>query len=198
MVADRDTSDAHNANNDNHDRAAGGVGGGGGRSGNDNAKGGGGRVKGTGNDMSDSGTGNDMSDSSTGNDVSDGGGGDGEAGFRDARCGCSRVSADITIVQHLSAEGTDAFAQIDGGAVIPPSVLEEYFCNARITGVVFSSEGMPLWHGHAKRRATKAQMNALRARYGACGGCGANMWRGSTRLAVAMSGSVRLAEVADA
>ncbi|MCY4663589.1 MAG: HNH endonuclease signature motif containing protein, partial [Acidimicrobiaceae bacterium] len=97
-------------------------------------------------------------------------------GSRGARCGCSRVSADITIVQHLSAEGTDAFARIDGGAVIPPSVLEEYFCNARITGVVFSSEGMPLWHGHAKRRATKAQMNALRARYGACGGCGANMW----------------------
>ncbi len=102
--------------------------------------------------------------------------GNGGADDRGARCGCSRVSADITIVQHLSAEGTDAFAEIDGGAVIPPSVLEEYFCNARITGVVFGSEGMPLWHGHAKRRATKAQMNALRARYGGCGGCGANMW----------------------
>ncbi|MCE2511058.1 MAG: DUF222 domain-containing protein [Acidimicrobiia bacterium] len=157
--ADRDTNDAHNANNDNHDRAAGGVGGGGGRSRSDNTKGGGVTVKG-----------------GTGDDVSDGGVGDGEAGFRGARCGCSRVSADITIVQHLSAEGTEALAQIDGGAVIPPSVLEEYFCNARITGVVFGSEGMPLWHGHAKRRATKAQMNALRARYGACGGCGANMW----------------------
>jgi len=53
---------------------------------------------------------------------------------------------------------------------------EEHFCNARITGVVFSSEGVPLWHGHARRLATRAQMNALRARYGACGGCGANMW----------------------
>ena len=91
-------------------------------------------------------------------------------------CGCGRVSADITIVQHLSADGTDAFAEVAGGGVIPPSVLEEHFCNARITGVVFSSEGVPLWHGHAKRRATKAQMNALRALYGACGGCGADMW----------------------
>ena len=91
-------------------------------------------------------------------------------------CGCGRVSADITIVQHLSADGTDAFAEVAGGGVIPPSVLEEHFCNARIKGVVFSSEGMPLWHGHAKRRATKAQMNALRALYGACGGCGADMW----------------------
>ena len=94
-----------------------------------------------------------------------------------SKCGCSsRPSADITIVQHLSAEGTDAFAEIAGGGVIPRSVLEEHFCNARITGVVFNSEGMPLWHGHAKRRATKAQMSPLRARYGACGGCGANMW----------------------
>ena len=96
---------------------------------------------------------------------------------RGGKCGCSsRPSADITIVQHLSADGTDAFAEIAGGGVIPQSVLEEHFCNARINAVVFSSEGMPLWHGHAKRRATKAQMSALRARYGACGGCGASMW----------------------
>ena len=87
-----------------------------------------------------------------------------------------RPSADITIVQHLSADGTDAFAEIAGGGVIPPSVLEEYFCNAEIKGVVFSREGLPLWHSHAKRLATKAQMSALRALYGACGGCGADMW----------------------
>ena len=93
------------------------------------------------------------------------------------RCQCGgRPSADITIVQHLSADGTEAFAEVAGGGVIPQSVLEEHFCNAQIKGVVFSGEGVPLWHGHAKRRATKAQMNALRARYGACGGCGADMW----------------------
>ena len=93
------------------------------------------------------------------------------------KCGCgSRASADITIVQHLSAGGTDAFAEIAGGGVIPRSVLEEYFCNAAIKGVVFSHKGVPLWHGHTKRLATKAQMNALRARYGGCGGCDANMW----------------------
>ena len=102
-------------------------------------------------------------------DVNRGGGG--------GKCGCGRrPSADITIVQHLSADGTEAFAEVAGGEVIPPSVLEEYFCDARIKGVVFSGEGVPLWHGHAKRLATKAQMNALRARYGACGGCGVDMW----------------------
>ena len=93
------------------------------------------------------------------------------------RCGCGgQPLADITIVQHLSSDGIDAFAEVAGGGVIPQSVLEEYFCNARITGVVFSGEGVPLWHGHTKRLATKAQMNALRARYGACGGCDADMW----------------------
>ena len=100
-------------------------------------------------------------------------------GFGDGgdKCGgVSRPSADITIVQHLSADGTAAFAEIAGGGVIPPSVLEEYFCGARIKGVVFSREGLPLWHSHAKRLATKAQMSALRTRYGACGGCGADMW----------------------
>ena len=73
-------------------------------------------------------------------------------------------------------DGTDAFAEIAGGGVIPPSVLEEYFCGARIKGVVFSHEGLPLWHSHAKRLATKAQVSALRALYGACAGCGADMW----------------------
>ena len=91
-------------------------------------------------------------------------------------CGSRKPSADITIVQHLSVDGTDAFAEVAGGGVIPHSVLEEHFCNAAIKGVVFSSEGLPLWHGHTKRIATKAQMNALRVRYGACGGCGADMW----------------------
>ncbi len=103
--------------------------------------------------------------------------GDSRSGAAGNRCGCGgRPSADITIVQHLSADGTEAFAEIAGGEVIPRSVLEEHFCNARIKGVVFSSEGVPLWHGHSKRVATKAQTNALRARYGACGGCGADMW----------------------
>lgn len=105
-------------------------------------------------------------------------GGDEVDGEADAnKCGCgNRPSADITIVQHLDADGTKAFAEIAGGGVIPQSVLEEHFCNAPIRGVVFSGEGVPLWHGHTRRRATKAQMHALRTRYGACGGCGADMW----------------------
>ncbi|MCY4422129.1 MAG: DUF222 domain-containing protein, partial [Acidimicrobiaceae bacterium] len=83
-----------------------------------------------------------------------------------------RSSADITIVQHLDAEGDKAFAEIADGGTIPPSVLEEHFCNARIVGVVFNGKGQPLWRGPALPRPTKAQMDALIARYGGCGGCG--------------------------
>ena len=81
-------------------------------------------------------------------------------------------SADIAIVQHLSPDGDKAFAEVSGGGVIPPSVLEEHFCNARIVGIVYSSKGVPLWRGPALPRPTKAQMDALIARYGGCPGCG--------------------------
>ena len=81
-------------------------------------------------------------------------------------------SADVAIVQHLSPDGDKAFAEVSGGGVIPPSVLEEHFCNARIVGIVYSSKGVPLWRGPALPRPTKAQMDALIARYGGCPGCG--------------------------
>ena len=89
----------------------------------------------------------------------------------DARPG-SGPSADICIVQHLNADGTKAFSEIAGGATIPQSVLDEHMSNAEITGIVFSDKGMPLWQGHTKSVATKAQKRALTARYGGCGGCG--------------------------
>jgi hypothetical protein len=134
-----------------------------------------GGVAGTGrrtSDTGDSGVGGSGRSTSTSTSTSISGSSDGGGKY-----GCGgRPSADITIVQHLSADGTDAFAEVAGGGTIPQSVLEEHFCNAAIRGVVFSGEGVPLWHGHTKRLVTKAQMNALRARYGACGGCGADMW----------------------
>ncbi len=81
-------------------------------------------------------------------------------------------SADVAIVQHLSPDGDKAFAEVAGGAAIPPSVLEEHFCDSPIVGIVYSSKGVPLWRGPALPRPTKAQMDALVARYGGCAGCG--------------------------
>ena len=91
----------------------------------------------------------------------------------DSSRGGSDRRADIAIVQHLSVDGTRDFAEIAGGAVIPQSVLEEHMSNAKITGIVFSDKGKPLWHGHTKTIATEAQFRALIARYGGCAGCGA-------------------------
>ena len=87
------------------------------------------------------------------------------------QAGGSKPSADIAIVQHLSADGTAAFAEIEDGGAIPKSVLDEHFCDATITGIVFSDKGVPLWQGHAKRRATDTQRRALMAVYGGCAGC---------------------------
>ena len=124
-------------------RASGsGVGGGGGRASGSGVGGGGGRASGSG----VGGGGGRASGSGVG-------AGEGRSGGAGGTCGCgSKPSADITIVQHLDAAGTRAFAEIAGSEVIPQSVLEEHFCNAAIKGVVFSSEGVPLWHGHTKRR----------------------------------------------
>lgn len=88
----------------------------------------------------------------------------------DGRGGGSATS--ITVVQHLSSEGDKAFAEIVDGGAIPPSVLEEHFCDAKIVGIMFRSKGQPLWRGSALQRPTKAQMDALTARYGECAGCG--------------------------
>lgn len=91
-----------------------------------------------------------------------------------ASVGRGGVSADVTIVQHLTAEGDKAFAEIAGGGTIPQSVFEEHMCSARYRGAVFNSKGIPLWQGHAKSSVTEAQKAALIALYGACGGCGAH------------------------
>ena len=95
---------------------------------------------------------------------------DGTGGGANRRTG---RRADISIVQHLSPDGTRDFAEIAGGAVIPQSVLEEHMCNAAVAGIVFSDKGVPLWHGHTKTIATEAQFRALIAKYGGCAGCGA-------------------------
>ncbi len=68
-----------------------------------------------------------------------------------AATGGGKTSADITIVQHLTAEGDRAFAEIAGGDAIPQSVLEEHMCNAHYRGAVFSSQGVPLWQGQRRQ-----------------------------------------------
>ena len=70
--------------------------------------------------------GGDDSSGTIGGDDSSGtiGGDDSSRTIGGGKRGCGgRPSADITIVQHLSADGTDAFAEIAGGGVIPRACL---------------------------------------------------------------------------
>ena len=57
---------------------------------------------------------------------------------------------------------------------LPQSVLEEFACNAKLTGVVYDRDGKPIWRAHSVRTATEAQRQILIARYGGCFHCGAH------------------------
>ena len=82
--------------------------------------------------------------------------------------------ADIAVVWHANASTEQALAEIAGGERLPAAVLEELMCNAAITGLIYDTEGVPLWRGQTRRRATEAQIKALIARYGGCFHCGAH------------------------
>ena len=87
---------------------------------------------------------------------------------------CVGQIADIAVVQHLDAETETAVAEIAGGEPLPASVLEQLTCNASLTGLLFSTTGVPLWRGRSVRCATPTQMKTLITKYGGCIGCGAH------------------------
>ena len=74
----------------------------------------------------------------------------------------------------ITSSGRLVAELVTGGDPLPPSILDELMCNSTLTGVLFSSKGVPLWQGYTKRSATAAQLKALRARDQGCIGCGAN------------------------
>ena len=88
--------------------------------------------------------------------------------------GDSKPFADIAVVAHVDGETGRLIAEIAGGDPLPESVLEELMDNAAVTGVIWDTNGTPLWQGQAKRTATAAQRKALIARYGGCFHCGAH------------------------
>ena len=88
--------------------------------------------------------------------------------------GDSKPVADIAVVAHVDGETGRLIAEIAGGDPLPESVLEELMDNAAVTGVIWDTNGTPLWQGQSKRTATAAQRKALIARYGGCFHCGAH------------------------
>ena len=82
--------------------------------------------------------------------------------------------ADICVVAHVDDETGKLIAELPDGVRLPQSVLEEFACNARFTGVVYDRDGKPIWRACSVRTATKAQRQILIARYGGCFHCAAH------------------------
>ena len=88
--------------------------------------------------------------------------------------GNAKPFADICVVAHVDDETGKLIAQLPDGVRLPQSVLEEFACNAKLTGVVYDRDGKPIWRAHSVRTATEAQRQILIARYGGCFHCGAH------------------------
>ena len=89
-----------------------------------------------------------------------------------ARSGAGEPFADICVVAHVDEATGELIAQLPDGERLPPSVLEQLACNARLTGVIYDRKGRPIWRTHPRRRATEAQRQMLIARDGGCFACG--------------------------
>ncbi len=88
--------------------------------------------------------------------------------------GASKPIADICVVAHVDNATGKLIAELPDGDRLPPPVLEELACNAKLTGVVYDREGKPIWRAHSARTATEAQRQILIARYGGCFACAAH------------------------
>ncbi|MEQ8842704.1 MAG: DUF222 domain-containing protein [Acidimicrobiales bacterium] len=79
------------------------------------------------------------------------------------------VRTQMLVIAH--ADGT---AEIPGTGPIPATQLAELACNADLFGLVFDTDGQPLWHGTRIRLADDHQWRALIARDGGCVICNAH------------------------
>ena len=88
--------------------------------------------------------------------------------------GTKKPFADICLVAHVDGDTGKLIAELPDGDRLPPAVLEELACNARLTGLVYDRDGKPIWRTHSVRTATDAQRQILLARYGGCFHCAAH------------------------
>ena len=88
------------------------------------------------------------------------------------RCGGGEPFADICVVAHVDETSGELIAQLPDGERLPPTVLEELACDARLTGVIYDRKGRAIWRTHPRRRPTEAQRQMLIARDGGCFACG--------------------------
>ena len=88
--------------------------------------------------------------------------------------GGGKPFADICVVAHVDDATGELIAELPDGERLPPAVLEQLSCNAKLTGVVYDRCGKPIWRTHSRRTVTDAQWQLLIAKWGGCFHCGAN------------------------
>ena len=82
--------------------------------------------------------------------------------------------ADICVVAHVDDATGSLIAELPDGVRLPQSVLEQFACNAKFTGVIYDTKGRPIWRAQSVRCATEAQRQLLIARDGGCFACQAH------------------------
>ena len=82
--------------------------------------------------------------------------------------------ADICVVAHIDDATGSLIAELPDGVRLPQSVLEQFACNAKFTGVIYDTRGRPIWRAQSVRCATEAQRQLLIARDGGCFACQAH------------------------
>ncbi len=81
--------------------------------------------------------------------------------------------ADITVLAQVDESTGDLIYELSDGSHLPPAIVEEMTCNARLTGLVYSRAGDALWRTRSRRTVTESQWQALLTTYGGCFHCGA-------------------------
>jgi len=88
--------------------------------------------------------------------------------------GGGKPLADICVVVHADDATGELIAELPDRVRLPPEVLEQLSCNAKLTGVVYDRKGKPIWRTQSRRTVTEAQWQLLIAKWGGCFHCGAN------------------------
>ncbi len=93
--------------------------------------------------------------------------------FTDVNAGYGRANINLVIDQATLTHGPHAGSQLytTNGFHLPLHTVRRYLCDATITPVTLTSDGLPLNVGRTRRTATDAQRAALAAIYPTCAWC---------------------------
>ncbi len=92
----------------------------------------------------------------------------------DSQPALGRAFADICVIVQVDAVTGELVAQLPDGERLPASVLEKLTCNARISVILSTARGQPIWRAIAARAASDTQRRLLLARWGGCFHCAAH------------------------